>query len=64
MLGRRILHLEKLRKPRPDILPTNEVSIRNVKCLPVTAIIFARPDDGFGQKLGIRHLDQRVIRAD
>ena len=39
MLGRRIFHLEKLRKARPDVLPTVEVSIRNIKGLPVTILL-------------------------
>jgi hypothetical protein len=56
-----VLHFEKLRQLWPDILPTIEVPVSDVKGLSITSIVSSCPNNGFGQKLGIGHLHHRAV---
>ena len=56
-----VLHFEKLRQLWPDILPTIEVPVSDVKGLLITPIVSSCPNNGFGQKLGIGHLHHRAV---
>jgi hypothetical protein len=56
-----VFHSKKLRQLRPDVRPTIEVSISDVECVAITPISCSRPNNRFGQEVGVGHLHHYVV---